>query len=87
MKKILIILFLLFGTLGLSAQTMSIDELEAKWRKLYHNGCTALDSRRFSDAEEKFVASINLLESNEAVNSKYHIYALIKLGETYNQSR
>lgn len=70
-----------------TSQTLTVEQLESKWQHLYLKGCRALDVSNYSTAELYLTQSIELLTVNQATNSKYHIYALIKLGEIYHQGK
>ena len=62
---------------------MTVQQLESRWRNLYQKGYNAFDRHDYPEAELCFREGVNLLASNDAANSTYHIYSLIKLGETY----
>lgn len=86
LKRVSSISVILIICVPLFGQTLTVDQMESKSRLLYQKGYSALDSHDYSKAEENFKAAVDLLTSNEATNSTYHIYALIKLGETYYMS-
>lgn len=88
MKKSLIIriLFISLFTIAptiLYAQSLTIEQLESKWRTMYYSGIKKFNSHNYEAAQLDFSSAVNLMESNSAVGSKYHIYALIKLAEAY----
>lgn len=74
------------AVLPVSAQTLTVDQMESKWHALYQKGYDAFDSHDYQKAEVLFKECIEFLVSNEAANSPSHINALIKLGETYYAS-
>lgn len=86
MKKLFLLLFYTTLYVFLSAQNISVEQLESKWRVLYQKGSVAFDNNDYINATKYFSESVNLLTNNEAKNTKYHIYSLIKLGETYHKS-
>lgn len=86
MKKTLVLFFLLLSVSSLSAQQMTVSRMEARWRALYQQGVQFLDARDYPEAEKAFQESIDLLSSNDASGSTYHIYSLIKMGEVYAAS-
>ena len=83
MKKNIILFLCLINISLLSAQNLTVEQLESQWRILYQKGNVAFDRNDYVNAEKYFFESITLLKSNEAQNTKYHINSLIKLGETY----
>lgn len=74
-------------SLTANSQTLTVSQLESQWHNLYLKCCKLLESDEYDAAEESVNKSIELLVFNDASNSKYHIYALIKLGEIYYQSK
>lgn len=86
MKKPVLLLLLVTTFSFLYAQTMTVAQMESKWRTLYYKGVAAFNNQDYAKAEQCFVASIDHLKANEAANTKYHIYSLIKLGENYNSA-
>lgn len=86
LKKFVSLCVGVLWVMPLFGQTMTVEQMESKFRALYQTAYNALDSHDYSTAEEKLNAALELLVSNEATNSTYHIYALIKLGETYYMS-
>ena len=83
MNRILLALILLPISFRVYAQ-LSVEQLEAQWESYYKRGQFAFDNMNYQMAENCFVSSIDLLSTNNATNSLYHIYSLIKLGEIYN---
>lgn len=86
MKKTLLLISVFIIVLSLSAQNLTIEQMESKWKNLYRKGIVAFDKHNYVNAEKHFLESISLLETNEAQNTKYHINSLIKLGETYDMA-
>lgn len=86
MRKRLIVVFLLLAGWPLPAQQMSVSKMESRWMSMYQEGVRLLEDHRYGDAEAQFSESIDLLKSNGAENSTYHLYALLKLGEVYAES-
>lgn len=85
MKLRLILVFALFALANTTkAQLMKVEQMEAKWRVAYMNGCQEFNAQHYTDALRDFGAAIELLQKNDAVGTRYYIYALIKLAETYH---
>ena len=87
LKRYITIYLCLMVCISATSQTLTVDQLESKWQHFYLKGCRALDVSNYSTAEQCLTQSIELLTANQASNSKYHIYALIKLGEIYYQGK
>lgn len=85
-RIIFIILGIHFSVCAFS-QTLTVEQLESKWKNLYLKGCRAFDAGNYTFAKQYLTDGIELLSSNQATNSKYHIYALIKLGEAHYKSK
>ena len=80
-KRFLLFIFVLY-TKSVFGQ-LSVSQLESEWTQIYQKGLTSFNNYRYQVAAYDFSSSIDLLKSNGAQNTLYHIYSLIKLAETY----
>ena len=80
-KRFLLFIFVLY-TKSVFGQ-LSVSQLESEWTQIYQKGLTSFNNCRYQVAAYDFSSSIDLLKSNGAQNTLYHIYSLIKLAETY----
>lgn len=65
---------------------VSVADLESIWRSFYHKGYEFFDRKDYENAAVQFQKCVKLLKDNDAENSTYYIYALLKLGETYHDA-
>jgi CHAT domain-containing protein len=62
---------------------LSVTQLESEWIHLYQKGLSSFNNYNYKAAAQDFSSSIDLLKTNGAQGTLYHVYSLIKLAETY----
>lgn len=82
MSRIILVLLVVASCMRVNAQ-LSVSDLELQWKNIFEKGQQALDDNNNQEAEKHFRTSLNLLYTNNAKYTLYHIYSLIKLGEIY----
>ena len=85
-RNVILLTICLIVALHSNAQPLTVGQLESKWESLYYYGTVATDNHDYCNAQKYLTESITLLKSNDATNTKYYIYSLIKLGETYDRA-